>query len=252
MNLLNSLESDLDRLAEQADYYYLLNRICVGKSNQIAARTLSLVSSEENRQLLSYSRPQDGKEFGLYTDFDLENRNVTISGNGTMSGQKETADYTISVDGIPFLRLRTSDFDTEQAKEGYTNGTFTLSPLSGISSLSGADEIAGILSNYALKISCSSSEKSGQAEISLLSGELPLFTLSSEYQYGSSGATDFPKKSDAVYNLENTGEIIQYVSSINWDQVVNILHKADIPEEYVTILEDSIQQLRSYLSIFNK
>lgn len=249
--LLDSLESELNQLAENADYYYLLSRICIGKSDQITSRTLTLVANGEYLQLLSYSRPQNGKTFALNTTVNLEDYTMAISGSGTVSGEKENADYTISVDGIPYLRLRTSDFDTEKAKKGYINGTFTLSPLAGISSLSGADELGGILNNYALKLNCNSSEKSSQIELSVMSSDLPLITISSEYLYEDSGSTDFPKSSDKVYNLENEDEILQYVSSINWDQVLQTLHKTDIPSEYMSILENYIQQMRSAVNMYN-
>ena len=78
-----------------------------------------------------------------------------------------------------------------------------------------------------------------------------LFTFSSEYLYESNGSTDFPKSSDKVYNLENEDEILQYVSSINWDQVLQILHKTEIPAEYMTVLENSIQEIRSALNMYN-
>ncbi|MCI6997130.1 MAG: zinc ribbon domain-containing protein [Eubacterium sp.] len=250
--LLDSLESELNQLAENADYYYLLSRICIGKSDQITSRTLTLVANGEYLQLLSYSRPQNGKTFALNTTVNLEDYTMAISGSGTVSGEKENADYTISVDGIPYLRLRTSDFDTEKAKKGYINGTFTLSPLAGISSLSGADELGGILNNYALKLNCNSSEKSSQIELSVMSSDLPLITISSEYLYEDSGSTDFPKSSDKVYNLENEDEILQYVSSINWDQVLQTLHKTDIPSEYMSILENYIQQMRSAVNMYNR
>ncbi|MGN0263485.1 MAG: zinc ribbon domain-containing protein [Oliverpabstia sp.] len=249
--LLDSLESELNQLAENADYNYLLSRICIGKSDQIAARTLTLVSDGEYLQLLSYSKPQSGKEFALNTNVNLEDYTMTISGSGTVAGKKENADYTVSVAGIPYLRLRTSDFDTEKAKKGYINGTFTVSPLAGISSLSGADELAGILNNYALKFNCNSTEKSSQIEFSVMSSDLPLITFSSEYLYESNGSTDFPKSSDKVYNLENEDEILQYVSSINWDQVLQILHKTEIPAEYMIVLENSIQEIRSALNMYN-
>ena len=249
--LLDSLESELNQLAENADYYYLLSRICIGKSDQITSRTLTLVANGEYLQLLSYSKPQNGKTFALNTTVNLEDYTMTISGSGTVSEKKETADYTVSVNGIPYLRLRTSDFDTEKAKKGYINGTFTLSPLAGISSLSGADELGGILNNYALKFNCNSSEKSSQIELSVMSTDLPLITFSSEYLYESSGATDFPKNSDKVYNLENEDEILQYVSSINWDQVLQILHKTEIPAEYMTVLENYIHEIRSALNMYN-
>lgn len=248
---LDDAMSQLTALEDEAENSYIISKIWIGKSDQIVGRNFTCVSYDNVEQLLHYARPEHGKEFALEANVFVNDSTVNITGNGTISGDKENSTYTFAQDGISMLAVEVEDYDIDEMKEGYLNGAFTFRPLAGIANAVDADEMGGILVNYALKTSFESSENNSNTEWTLLSADLPMFTMSLESEQESKNSTDFPGDSDTVYNMVEDEDLIQYASSADWDGFLNILKESDIPAEYMEMIESGIRELQDSLEMYN-
>lgn len=244
--LYQQLLSSLDELEEElayADEYssdtLCTSKIWVGKSDQIVGRNFTTGSFN-----FSYARPEDGKSFALESSFATYDGTFSVSGFGKTSGSKENGTYVLSMNGMQLIGLELEDYDTKKAEDGYFSGTIILTPEDDFSALMyDYGEMSNIFSNYSIKMTLDTSDKESSADITILSSNVPMITLSVLSVLESKNSTDFPSGSADVYNMMNEADVMEYVSTINWDTLISSLEKANVPNEYIEQLEIMLSQI---------
>ena len=128
----DSAVSEIRSYAEQTASYTgtesVMMTVYVDRRGEIVGRTISTGEGE----ILRYAAPKDGSDIGFLLQAAVDGESFAISGDGTLSRGRLSGDYRISVtlDGNSqeVLRVSAKDFDTDDFKEGYVNGTFSVSP----------------------------------------------------------------------------------------------------------------------------
>jgi uncharacterized Zn finger protein (UPF0148 family) len=247
---INDLQSKLDNELYSDSTNYMINKIWVDNSGMVVGRSLSISEYGEIQPIVTYARPQKGKEFGLMLSINGSGSTIEFSGSGKTSGSKQNGSYSLSVDSIPIFSIQTQDYDLKSAKEGYLKGSFTLKPETGIASLSGSSALS-MFSAYSLKATFDSSKKGAHSELSLMSADVPLFTLSLESDPDAKSVEIFPSDSDTIYNMMNEDDLINYMTKANWQGLIDSLNNSDIPSEYLEMIVSRIQSLQSQLEYYS-
>lgn len=248
---IDSMRSDIENMPLEGTDAALINELSVDNSGKIIGCSFSAFEDGTETPVFNYSRAQDGKDFGMMTVISSGSSAFDIRGTGTISGSKESGTYTISMDDSPLLAVAVDDYDIKAARNGKAEGSFTITPQAGLLSMMGSEDFSMIL-NYSLKATFSSSDKTTQTDLTLMSSETPLVTLA----LGSSNETEavdaFPADSDTVYNMMDETELMNYIINADWQGFADILNNSDIPAEYLTEINSMIQSLQEDLAYYNE
>lgn len=255
-----SLDEAMEELndPEEADDYYILSKIWIGNGSQIIGRDFSLVSDGETERILHYARPQKKNDFALEADLSADGSTMAITGSGQISSNKENGTYTFFMDDTPMFTVEVEDYDLKVSKDGSSGGSLLFRPCSGLMGLmeieTGAEENEGmnLLSNYSLKVSFDHSKDSSKADITVLSVDVPMFTITSAMEFSDNVPSNLPKDSDTVYDMMDEEEFMDYMMSINWDELLNALKSSDLPSEYTEIIESGIRELQASLEFYSQ
>lgn len=274
---ISSLDEAIDEFndtEDDADDYSILSTIWIGKGSQIVGRDFSLVSDGETEQILYYARPQQKNDFSLEADLNGDDTRITITGNGQISANKENSTYTFSIDDAPMFTVEAEDYDLKASKDGSSSGSLLFRPCSGLANLMEMDAYSGIssdsdadiipidaspetgdlslFSNYSLKISFNNTSDSNKMDITVLSADVPMFTISLNTEYSDVATSNLPEDSDTVYDMMDEEAFMDYMMSINWDGFLDALKNSDIPSEYTELIEDTIEGFQESLEFYSQ
>lgn len=244
LETLDETESQLSYFRSDPQMISLSSKVWVGKSDKIVGRLLTVSQGNEVVLRCSFAKPQSGKNFGYESSIFYDGETLTITGSGTTSGSKETGSYSIRSDYSELLRMDVADYDTKKAKSGYVSGQITIKPVGDFYYLMGlGGDASAYLNGYSLKAALDTSKDSSKADITVLSSDVPLITLSISGSTGVKGISDIPSGSDPVYNMIYEEEVMKYASSIDWNSLIDSLIKAGLPSEYRSELEEMISYM---------
>lgn len=229
---------------------FLTNKIWVDNSGKIIGREITAGTMNESIPLLSYQRPMDGNNFELNLSVFADESTVTISGDGSEAKGITNATYKISVDNYPMVTVTVADLDTKKAEEGYMNGSVTLHPESGLAMMA-EGEVAPMLNNYSLKMTLDQTKERSICDYTVLSADLPLFTLSAQTVLDGTGKKAMPSSEDTLYNALSEDDLMTYFTNVNWDSFLANLRSSGIPSEYLEPLEYQINDFREMLDYYS-
>ncbi|MCH5267168.1 MAG: hypothetical protein J1E62_02385 [Lachnospiraceae bacterium] len=178
---IKSFNEDLDSTEEKdiGDDLNMQMDVYVDAEGNIAGRIFTIESEGESITLKSLS-PTDGDKFGYEFSVLVGGINyVRISGEGKRKSGKLDATYHLSVDesliadmkavitdSKDMITFEVKDFDEKAWEDGILKGEFTIS----------SDKIAPV-ALYSLKWKFDGDKNKQNAEISVLSGKVPMVTL---------------------------------------------------------------------------
>lgn len=251
---LDEAMDELNNTAEETDNDYFISKIWVGSGSQIIGRDFSLVFDGETERVLHYARPQQKKDFALEASLTAEDSSLSLEGSGQIVSNKENSAYTFSIDETPVFTMEAEDYDLKETKDGSAGGSLLFSPCPGLTELMEEDAYNGfsLLSNYSLKISFNKASDSKQMDITVLSADVPMFTISLATSYNAEVPSHLPEDADTVYDLTDEEALMDYIMSINWDGFVDTLKNSDIPSEYTELIESGIKELQASLELYSQ
>ena len=175
-----------------------------------------------------YLTTSDGKIFSITGDL-VENKNK-------LSGELE---LSVNEESICFIGLE--NFDTEILKEGYINGTITVSPSKGAMDFIRnivSQEYATFISTCSLKFDVASTKNNSDVTISLMSGNEPYFSLNVVSNAKESAQINIPSESQTIFDID------QWAESLDPEKVEDLIEtikNSGLPSEIVDLILGSIQ-----------
>ncbi len=188
---------------------------------------------------ISYVTVTDGKEFAREFVAD----SVVIRGEGTKKGSKETAEYTLKVSGTPLLTLTVSDFDTEP--KDTLNGKLLLEPTDALLEMMELDSQAMSLIrtlDLGLSLEFSGNKSKASATIAVMSKGDPLVSFVTDAKDKNPTKVTLPDGKD-VLDANDTDEAEEWVTSFDFDELINALKKTDLPKDLIDQLEGVLQSI---------
>lgn len=238
-DIQNSLYESSD-FAEEGNY--LRSTIQVSGSGEIIGRSFGAGTDEIDQEVFYYEKPMDGKQFNMEA-FLYMDREWGLRGSGTISGKKENSSYTVLCNRSPLITVELEEFDRNKLESGYLSGSVIVHLDSGLEGIPGAEELGGLLTEYALKVTFDQDKKDSSVALTLMNGELPLITVQAETLASDKKKVEFPSDKDHVYNMMSEEDLVGYMSEVDWGSFVDKLRKSDLPEELITPIEDGITEL---------
>jgi hypothetical protein len=238
--------SQIDEFLEEledgdfSDTALLTYQVYVDKSKQIIAMDLS----DDTDTYLSYAMPMDGDNFAFALQIGPEDDYAKITGSGTKTSDEESGTFALIANDEELLTLEVERLDIKEAKKGYLNGTFTLTPGAGMT------EEEPYLATFALKAVVKNSSDSSELALTVLNSDSPMLTLSLNGGESSKASIDLPASDSTVYDLEDESEILQYMTTLDTDKLISTLEASDIPSEYVDYIEEALEEIISYADYY--
>lgn len=225
-----AVEEALDSIDEAKEYvergdFITLETFIDGK-NEIVGRTITVEADGEEVELY-YITVTEGKEFAFQAEIaDM----AVIEGEGTLSGDKRTGSYTLSVDGTEYVTLELEDFS---CTDGKPSGTLRIVPSSDLYSNAGAAASAvSILSTATVELTFDGNTVRLAVEVS--GAEMLALTFSAGY--GKAQPIDIPNSIDA----NDDKAAMEWVSELDWSALIANLKEAGVPSEYMDLIEGVI------------
>ena len=229
----STLEDMEDVKDEASNSKFLTIETYLDNKDDIVGRTLT-VHMEGEKVEASYLTVTEGKEFTFEAEVDA----LTVTGEGTVEGEKRTGSYTFTVDGTDYLVLEVEDLLCTD--EGDITGTVRLIPTAttyemmdlpaAASTLLGQSALALTMEEESLKIGI---ETGGQTLLAM--------TLS--------GSTAKPSQvaiPEGVSTEDDAGGQ-KWLSELDFDAVLGNLKKAGVPESYMSAIEQLVSMLKSQM-----
>lgn len=241
-----SFRDALSRLIGEAgsvpDFGKFSLRVWVNSKGEICGQRIKVNSSTPNLSNLSvsFACPRKGSSVGTEIVLNVPDGNLTLRGEGKMSGDLVSGSYRLSFNGSEAFTVEVENFDTKAIKEGYLNGTFTAVPGKMLrSELQNADipsEYLGIIRDCSVKLSVSDSKTKTSLELSAAAGGTPLLTTKMEYSAA---------KADRIASVKGTDleDWISDIDSSDLEKVIDQFRRADIPEAYIDLAEQYVGYL---------
>jgi len=170
----DQLVQQMRSMAEQTAAYpsseSLLMTVYVDNSGEIRGRTISFGGSE----VLRMAMPKKGSDVGVDIELLSDGPTFKITGEGTESKNSLSGNFSVTYgrysDVYELLKVNVSGLDTESAKKGYINGSYSISPgrdfISAMTSEFGSSSVvSSLLTGISLDVDVSSSENKNSASI---------------------------------------------------------------------------------------
>ncbi|MCD7708916.1 MAG: zinc-ribbon domain-containing protein [Clostridiales bacterium] len=242
LDALDELEEDLSDSYYYGDSEYLKMQVYIGKGNEVIGRTVSYVDDDwgEEYQIFSYKEPLSGNKFALELVAGSGYDAVSVSGSGiktnkSLSGAYKIydGDITSSEDEAEALAtISVSDLDRDKLKNGYLDGTFTVSL--------GSRYLGTYASLISFGITAQGSSSGMSAEMSLLLNGSPLGSLSFDTSYKSTASVSAPGSSDTVYGIDDADE---YIYGLDYEKLFDILGEIGLPSDLLSELEEEMEYM---------
>lgn len=141
------------------------------------------------------------------------NAAISLKGNGTNKGGKVNASYEIIVEDKPCLIIDVKNYDKEQAKKGYFNGTFRIAPTEELYDISDAQEL-GLLDPY-FEISFKNTSKTSNSKITVGLKDEELISILVDVKYSKT------KKIEPMTADYDADSVMQWASTLDTSKVVD-------------------------------
>ena len=191
--------------------------------------------------MLDYVTVKSGNKFATRGSFE---GSAEIDGAGTVNGNRETSEYTLSEDGKVLYKIALTDFDKKAFESGVIDGKIRLFPNSKAikaAAPSKYKDIAGML-DIAVEIDGKGDSKSGSFKLTSYNGEKPLFTADAKYSV--SGSKNVSEPSGKKLEIKSLDSLQALLGDLHLDPFVANLRKTTVPKDYVDAIEEISKQLK--------
>lgn len=230
--LLNQLEARKEDLVEEAGDGVLTVYHYVDGQNRIIGRGVELTDSDSSSMgsVHYYTVTQDGK-----FAFEANLGQVVVTGDGTASGNLVSGAYVLTVQDAEILKVEVEDWDDARWEQGAPCGTLRLSlGADALSQMSGAEEMASMLSQMQLAFTFDSKEDQADVKVSVLNSGMEIVSLRVTGSATEGGEISVP--ADGV-DVEDQQALSQWAMNLDVTKILDNLAKTDIPKEYLQLLQ---------------
>ncbi len=232
--LYNEFTSSIeDFLAEIEDYEPSTEtvaklKVWVNGSGEIIGLGVEIEEAE-----IVFCTVEKGKKFGILLESTIPGAEFILEGDGETEGGKKNGELTLKVNDAEIVTVSLSDIDEKKLEEGMLDGKITIAPsasISGLLDMAGDDmgELAGLLEGLRLEIAAAQeSEKAGNVEVSLYSGDALFAALKVNANVEEGGSVTLP----ATYvDAESEADMEGWLSSANIQGLADKLKAAGMPD----------------------
>jgi hypothetical protein len=226
-----------------ADNSYLSSKIWINDEDQIEGRQFTLCQEDGTETSFTWQKPENGADSALLVDVQSDDGNVTIQGSGQTTDGKKTGTYVLYSEGAAVLNIDLSDYDVEAAKAGYPAGTYTITVPQGES-----EEDYNALGAFSLVVGLTSNQSDDSLDLSvdLLSSGVSLGTLSMHIAKTEETLEAVSEEDmGTIYDAENEEDMAAFAQELNFDTVLENAKNAGVPEELLSVLEQTIESALS-------
>lgn len=230
--LLNQLEARKEDLVEEAGDGVLTVYHYVDGQNRIIGRGVELTDSDSSSMgsVHYYTVTQDGK-----FAFEANLGQVVVTGDGTASGNLVSGAYVLTAQDAEILKVEVEDWDDARWEQGAPCGTLRLSlGADALSQMSGAEEMASMLSQMQLAVTFDSKEDQADVKVSVLNSGMEIVSLRVTGSATEGGEISVP--ADGV-DVEDQQALSQWAMNLDVTKILDNLAKTDIPKEYLQLLQ---------------
>lgn len=229
--LLTSLEGQKDGLADAAGGIVL--QIYVDGADSLIGMKLTVEDDYDSMEVYYYT-VTEGNTF----NFEASAAQVQIVGSGTIKGDMVDAEYTMTLNGTDLLVLEVMDYDTASASKGYINGTFRLEPTADLISLMMGSSSAASFADVALELTIATSEKSVNLRLDVLTNDVLIVGIGIGTSTGKADDIQIPSQ---YIDPTDQEELMKWVEGFNFDEILDNMRDAGVPEELVALAEQALQ-----------
>lgn len=225
----DALEEYIDTLSEVEEYEegYIDLVLYLNDDEAMTGLELSFVEDGDSQEFVRYLTAIDGKNFG----FELNAADlVEVTGKGSEKNGAITATYDVAVEGEDVLTLAITDYDG-------VSGTFRITP----------DE--DLMDSLDLPAFITMLEPSLQLEMDADKGECGIYVMTEEEVFAGLVVTaevvDKDIKLPSSKDVYEEDEVEEWLSGMDYDDLLKALRKIGVPEDVVGALEEALEQLES-------
>lgn len=201
---------------------------------------------------VTYLMPEKGSKFEMEYVIEMEQygepMKITMEGAGKKKGDKISGEFQVKYDTYALVDIVVEGYDLEKAKKGEAVGSFTISANKALKTLtdtylsSSEATLAATIMEYSLQIDMDTNLKGGTVAFTILDGEDVFGKITVEAK--TDKGTKLPKVSskDAI-DADDEDWVEEWVEDVDWDKFIKSLEKAEVPDEYIEMLEDAVEDL---------
>ena len=265
--IYNDFYQDLEDFEESIDSIEIEEVVIeayVDGDGKIIGRIIK-AKNEDDSLYVKYVVTRKGDKAGI--EFTVQPNEdeaaLSIIGNGTEKNDKFNGDFEVTFDEKSYLRVDVEDYDLQAAKNGGFAGSYTFKAGSDvdvkdlIQSALGRNQSSPIFSLVSsldpqLRFSGVMTLDSHDLTLTLLDGsdEIVSFILEGTVAKGEDITipdTYLTISADGDYDEE---KLVEYIKSLKYDVVLENLKKANLPEEWISELEEQIEDAMDKLEYY--
>ncbi len=244
---LNEIENMLDRLhyIGDSDNEIIMKVYVDGKGN-IKGRKIEL-KNKYSSQTVSILMPQKGNKFGF--EFSADGFPLKLTGSGKKKGDTITGAFTVKFNGASVVDVAAAGLNTEELKKARLNGKLEVTASSGLGRVAdlgignrSLGSMAAIISDIKLTLKAETTEKSMKYDLSVGYEEESIGTVSIALKTGNGSKAGIPGDKNVVM-AEDEEDLLEWIEEMNWDKLISVLDKSDIPSDIVDAAEDITEML---------
>ncbi|SHO48592.1 zinc-ribbon domain-containing protein [Anaerocolumna xylanovorans] len=232
----DGIKDSLENIDELSAYEGLQNMtVWVDSKGEIKGRSIEFDDGK-----IEVLMPEKGKNFGFEASVKYEDNTYSLSGSGKRSGSKIDGDFEATYNGDGLIDINVKDFDAENMRDGYVNGTFTVKPSSQISkvfSMADTYDISSYIKDMALKMDVSMKKDSASTKLSLLENNKLWGILMISANTGSGKKINLPDDSKVVFT-DDEYDVSGWTDTFDWNGFLDKLSNTDLPSEWIDELRN--------------
>ena len=227
-DLVDELENVRDRADNIAERTEIDMTVFVDGNGDICGRTVVI----NDYTKLEYAAPEDGSKYGIRLAVSRDDyEQFAFEGDG----KNKEGNFELAVEGLHVLDIAATDFDRDNLKKGYLNGTFDISLSSFVGNQLGSElDLGGLrgldLRDIHMVVDSSASKDKANVTMQLLLGDDEYLAISSENKASGGGKVSVPE--DAM----SAEDWVQKINATNLDSILDHLEDAGVPDNLLRML----------------
>ncbi len=231
---LDDLEDSLDDL-EDEEFEFVL-KLYVNNEGKIMGWAVEVEEADAEISSLLVTK---GNKFAYELEGNVSGAKAVLEGSGKMSATKLNGDFKVKVLGMKMLEFTMTDLKLKDLKDGYFNGTVSVSlgkgAVSAIEDENG-DELPFDVEDFVLELTGKNSKKKSDMTVSLYEKDELLVAVTVANEIGKAGKIKSPKDSEVIM-AEDEEELMEWVQDFDVDEFVESLEDI-FGEEMIETFEE--------------
>ncbi|MBR4732404.1 MAG: zinc-ribbon domain-containing protein [Lachnospiraceae bacterium] len=255
---------EVEAHVEEIEIEKLVIEAYVDGDGKIIGRAITIKNNGETVSM-KYGVARKGDKVGVEISVKTpdEDSDVSIVGNGTEKSNKFNGDFKLKVAGQNVLAVDVEDYDLKAAEKGEFAGSFTFKAGSDVNlkqliqqAMSGSEDspVYALVANLEpqIRISGNMTMDSHKLALTILDAGSEIISLEFEGSTGKGEDVSMPSSyiaisADGEYDEE---ELKDFVKSLNYKAILDNLRKANLPEEWVSMAEQYIEQAMDEIDLY--